>query len=57
MVQVSLAAGLEESGAIGRGEAKRRAQEAMTNLQEAARILQVTITEQPDFPMINKSNL
>lgn len=41
MAQVALAAALEETGAIGKLAARERAQEAMGNLQEAARILQV----------------
>merc|ERR1719481_1329173 len=41
MAQVALAAALEETGTIGKMAAKERAQEAMENLQQAARILQV----------------
>ena len=41
VAQMSLAAGLEEAGTIGRVAAKERAEEAMSNLQESARILQV----------------
>ena len=41
VAQMSLAAGLEEAGTIGRVAAKERAEEAMKNLQESARILQV----------------
>lgn len=41
MAQVALAAGLEETGAIGKMAARERAEEAMANLQEGARILQV----------------
>jgi len=41
MAQISLAAGLEESGAITRYAAKEKATIAMENLKNAARILQV----------------
>ena len=44
MAQVALAAGLEETGAIGKMAARERAEEAMANLQEGARILQVNMT-------------
>ena len=45
VAQMSLAAGLEEAGTIGRVAAKERAEEAMKNLQESARILQVELIE------------
>lgn len=44
MAQVALAAGLEETGAIGKMAARERAEEAMANLQEGARILQVNLS-------------
>ena len=45
LYQVALAAGLEEAGVIGRMAAKERAEEAMKNLQESARILQVSLDQ------------
>ena len=44
-----MAAGLEEAGVIGRMAAKERAEEAMKNLQESARILQVDQIEDSDL--------
>ena len=40
-----MAAGLEEAGVIGRMAAKEKAEEAMKNLQESARILQVSLDQ------------
>ena len=41
LFQITLAAGLEESGEITRFAAKERGEIAMENLKQAARILQV----------------
>jgi len=53
VAQVALAAGLEEAGVIGRMAAKERAEEAMKNLQESARILQV----EPDMKEVVQGRL